>query len=142
MVDVIQITVSEFRQAFKPAFSDTSKYSDELISAFIERAGFYVSTQNCGSLRDGARAYAIELMTAHLITLNDKILSGDTGASSRITSTSIDKISVSLEAPQTKDEWSYWLSLTPYGMALLALLKAKSPLGVYSGGKNYRNCFR
>lgn len=141
MVDVITITVSEFRSAM-PAFSDATKYSNTLVSTFIDQAGNYISTKNCGVLRDNSRVYALELMTAHLLTLNDMILSGNIGASSKITSTSIDKISVSTQAPNTRNEWAYWLSLTPYGTALLALLQSKAPFGIYSGGTNYRGSLR
>ena len=81
-------------------------------------------------------------MAAHLLTINDKIMSGNVSAGGRITSASIDKISVSLEAPQSKNDWNYWLSLTPYGQALLALLASKAPIGIYSGGTNYRGSLR
>lgn len=141
MVDVIQITSQEFRSAIK-GFSDKEKYTDEQIDLFIEQAGLYVSPINCGVLRCEQRVYAIELMAAHLLTLNDKILSGDISAGGRITSATIDKISVSLEAPKNQNDFSYWLSLTPYGMSLLALLKTKSSIGIYSGGTNYRGSLR
>lgn len=137
MVDVIEITVEEFRTDM-PAFADTTKYSDGKISVYLDRSTCYVSAYKYGSLCEKCRKYALELMTAHLLTLNDRIMSGDTSAGGRITSTSIDKISVSLDAPQTKNDWAYWLSLTPYGLELLALLNSKAPAGIYSGGKCYR----
>lgn len=141
MADVIIITVSDFRSAM-PAFSNSTKYPDATIELFIEQAYNYISNKNCGSLRDNARKYALELMAAHLLTINDKIMSGNVSAGGRITSASIDKISVSLEAPQSKNDWNYWLSLTPYGQALLALLASKAPIGIYSGGTNYRGSLR
>ena len=141
MVDVITITVAEFRSAM-PAFSNTTKYSDTLVATMIEQAEYYVSPINCGVLKDNSRKYAIELMAAHLLTLNDKIMSGNVSAGGRITSANIDKISVSLEAPKNQNDWQYWLGLTPYGLALLALLASKAPLGFYSGGTNYRGSLR
>lgn len=141
MADVIIITVNDFRSAM-PAFSNTTKYPDATIELFIGQSYNYISNKNCGSLRDNARKYALELMAAHLLTINDKITSGNVSAGGRITSASIDKISVSLEAPQSKNDWNYWLSLTPYGQALLALLASKAPIGIYSGGKNYRGSLR
>lgn len=141
MADVITVTVDEFRSAM-PAFSNPEKYKDEQIELFIEQAQNYISPVNCGVLKCKSRKYAIELMAAHLLAINDKILSGNMSAGGRITSANIDKISVSLEAPKTNNEWSYWLSLTPYGQALSALLRSKAPLGFYSGGTNYRGSLR
>lgn len=137
MVDVIAITPEQFRSAM-PAFADATKYSDEQIDAFVEKAGFYISTKYSGTCPCKCRVYAIELMAGHLLKLNDLILSGDNSAGGRITSASIDKISVSLDAPQTKNAYEYWLSLTPYGQQLYALLMSKAPAGIYSGGKCYR----
>lgn len=141
MADVICYTVDEFRSAM-PAFSDSIKYPDEQVELFMEQAENYISPK-CGSLlKCKSRKYALQLMAAHLLALNTRIINGDMSAGGRITSANIDKISVSLEAPKTQGDWSYWLSLTPYGMALLALLGSKAPLGVFSGTVNYRGSLR
>ena len=141
MTDVIFITVDEFRSAM-PAFSDSTKYSDELVELFIDQSYNYISPHKGCLLKCKSRRYAIELMAAHLLTLNDKILNGDMSAGGRIASANIDKISVSLEAPKNQNDWTYWLSLTPYGLALSALLSSKAPIGVYSGGINFRSSLR
>lgn len=133
MVDVI-LTVDDFRQSM-PQFSDETIYPDDMVDLSIDRARHYI---NGGKFPCNWRGYAYKLMTAHLLTISTKVMSGDSSANGRITSTSIDKISVSLDVPQTKDELDYWLSLTPYGLELLALLNAKAPAGIYSGGKCYR----
>lgn len=135
MVDVI-LTVEDFRQSM-PQFSNETDYSNEIVNISIERAGYYINGGNC-TCPCNWRGYAYKLMVAHLLTLSTKAMNGDNSASGRITSTSIDKISVSLDTPQTKDDWAYWLSLTPYGLELLALLNSKAPAGIYSGGKCYR----
>jgi hypothetical protein len=125
-----------------PAFSDSTKYTDEKVELFIEQAYNYISPHKGCLLKCKSRRYAIELMAAHLLTLNDRILSGNMSAGGRITSANIDKISVSLEAPKNQNDWNYWLSLTPYGMALSALLISKAPIGIYSGGINYRSSLK
>lgn len=135
MVDVI-LTVDDFRQSM-PQFSDITKYPDEMVDLSIDRAGYYINGGKC-TCPCNWRGYAYKLMVAHLLTISTKVMSGDSSANGRITSTSIDKISVSLDVPQTKDSLDYWLSLTPYGLELLALLNAKAPAGIYSGGKCYR----
>ena len=132
MVDVI--TVDDFRQSM-PQFADENVYSDGMVELSLDRAHYYITGDFCPC---SWRGYALKLMTAHLLTISDRIMKGDTSASGRITSTSIDKISVSLDAPQSKTDWGYWLSLTPYGLELNALLNSKAPAGIYSGGKRYR----
>lgn len=132
MVDVI--TVDDFRQAMTQ-FADENIYSDEMVELSIDRAHYYITGDFCPR---SWRGYALKLMTAHLLTISDRIMKGDASAGGRITSTSIDKISVSLDAPQSKNDFEYWLSLTPYGLELLSLLRSKAPAGIYSGGKNYR----
>lgn len=134
MVDVITVTVDDFRQSMKQ-FADETAYPDEMVEISLDRAYHYISGCTCSC---SWRGYALKLMAAHLLTISTKIINGDSSAGGRITSTSIDKISVSLDVPQTKTELDYWLSLTPYGLELLALLNAKASAGIYSGGKCYR----
>lgn len=129
MSNYIEITADEFITAF-PEFAEQET---ETVEMFIERAGCYISTYNYGVLRNGCRKLAIEYMVAHLLTLNDKIKSGNTSGG-QVASTSIDKVSVSLTPPTTNGLYQYWLGTTAYGLALLALLKSKAPAGVFSGG--------
>lgn len=137
MATVITLTVGEFRADF-PEFADTVKYTDQSLSGFIDQATCYISTSNIyGPLRDKSRKLGIELMTAHLQTLQDRILSGQS-ATGQVASTSIDSISVSLVAPPNRTMFQYWLGLTPYGLRYWALLTAQAPAGFYFGGSNQR----
>lgn len=137
MATQIIVTVSEFRTDF-PEFADTNIYSDASLNAFIDQATCYISTNNIlGPLRDKCRKLAIELMVAHLQTIQTRILSGQ-NATGQIAATSIDSVSVSLVAPPNRTQYEYWLGQTPYGQRLLALLAAKAPAGLYFGGSNQR----
>lgn len=136
MSDVIILTAEDFRQAL-PEFSDTTKYSNDFVNAKIEQSFCFISENNIGVLRDRCRKYAVELMTAHLITLADRILQNNS-AGGIVASTSIDSISVSLVAPQNKSAFDYWLNQTAYGQQLLALLSSKAPAGLYFGGSHQR----
>ena len=135
---VITLTVDGFRSDFVE-FSNTETYSNELISSFINRSYGYISRNVYGILSEADRKLALELMTAHLLTINSKISSNT--ATGQIASTSIDAISVSLVAPVNKNAWQYWLNSTPYGQQLLALLQAHAPAGIYYGG-SYQKVFR
>lgn len=131
----VTLTVEQFRQDF-PQFT-VVKYSDEVVQNFITQAECYVSTQNMGKLRDGCRILAIEYMTAHLIALNDKIKAGNTQGG-QLASSSIDKISVSLTPPPSKNMFQYWIGQTTYGLSYYALLSTKCPAGIFAGGCSQR----
>jgi len=137
MATEIILTVQQFRTDF-PEFADTAVYTDASLGAFIDQALCYISTNNMyGPLRDKSRLLAQELMTAHLQTIQTRILSGQ-NATGQIAATSIDSVSVSLVAPPNRTQFEYWLGQTPYGQRLLALLSAKAPAGLYFGGSNQR----
>lgn len=125
----IEITADDFITDF----SEFAEQETEVVELFIKRAGCYISTYNYGVLRNDCRKLAIEYMTAHLLTLNNNIKNGNT-TGGQVASTSIDKVSVSLTPPPTNNLYQYWLGQTTYGLTLLALLKAKAPAGVFSGG--------
>lgn len=131
----IVLTVDDFRAAF-PKFTAV-KYTDNVIQGFITQSYCYVSSTNCGSLRGDCRKLAIELMVAHLLTLNDRIASG-TSQSGQLASSTIGDVSISLLAPPNKTQWDYWINQTPYGQRLYALLMSKAPAGMYLGGSCQR----
>ncbi|EAO0065953.1 DUF4054 domain-containing protein [Salmonella enterica] len=129
-----------------PAYADPEKYPDATIESWWEQAACYISTEDYGWLNGNSRALAINLMTAHLMALSGIGSSGAskvTGAGGIVTGATIDKVSVTLAAPPTAtDEFNYWLSLTPFGVRLLALLQAKAVGGFYIGLLPERSAFR
>ena len=108
----------------------------ENINIFLERAQCYISIFNEGILQCHSRVLAIYLLTAHLLTIQKAIASGDTSGLLQA-SASIDKVSVSNVPPPT-DENSYWFFLTPYGQQLLELFNFRCPSPMYFGGSNVR----
>jgi hypothetical protein len=46
----------------------------------------------------------------------------------------IDKVNVSLTPPPLKNQWQWWLSISPWGQQLWALLQVNSVGGHYIGG--------
>ena len=88
------------------------------------------------------RAYALFLMTGHILTLRkqvaDDIASGDASSQvGRIKKATIGAVSVETDSPNsyTIDDYSYWLSQTPYGQELLAFLANSAPAGIFLNGK-------
>lgn len=131
--------------AFKvefPAFSADPPYSDAYLQMFWDIAINYISNCNYGSLNDGSRLEALNLMTAHLLQLSVLVAAGQTPQV--VSSSAIDKISVGLVPPPVANRsyFLWWLSTTPYGMKLAALLGIFAVGGFMIGGLPEKSAFR
>lgn len=126
--------------AFKAAFPAFASVDDLTLQGYWDAAVCYISPNNYGWLVDDCRLRALNLMTAHLARLAEIIATGQLPGLEQ--SASIDKISVTMTPPPVKNQFHWWLSLTPYGQQLLALLLARSAGGFYIGGLPERAAFR
>lgn len=126
--------------AFKVAFPAFASVPDATLQAYFDAGTCYISDRDYGWLAGECRARALDLMTAHLAALSNMIAAGQMPGLE--TSATIDKISVTTTPPPLKNQWQWWLSLTPYGQQLLALLTARSVGGFYVGGLPERSAFR
>lgn len=129
----VVITLTAFREAFPEFPAET--YPDALCNRFLIMAQAYCSTKNF-RVKPATRILLIQLMTAHLITLS-KIdpttheVSGRGDITGFETSASVGGVSVSLQAPISKDAFEQWIQSTGYGQQYWALLCANSPTGVH-----------
>jgi hypothetical protein len=139
MTAVISFDIAAFRELY-PAFANETTYPNTLLENNWSIAILYISDQDYGWVQGNARAQALNMMTAHLTALGDLIASGET--LSIPVSASVGDVSVNLLAPPAKNQWQWWLNLTPYGAQLLALLTALSRGGIYVGGAPERAAFR
>ena len=135
----ITFDVAAFRVKF-PAFADPAKYPTPILEEYFKQATCIVSNANYGWLVNCCRSLALDLLVAHLATLFTAILAGT--PAQIVTSATIDKVTVSIEPPPTKNQFDWWLSLSPYGAQLLALLQAQSMGGFYIGGNPELSAFR
>lgn len=95
-----------------------------------------------GILLEGAGLQsALDLLTAHLLKLSQMAADGET-TPGPVTSAQVDKVKVEFAPPPFKDGWGWWLSQTPYGAQLWALLSMLSGGGFYIGGAPERDAFR
>lgn len=127
------VTLQEFYNQY-PEFN-TDEYKTICPPCF-RRAKCRIGTKNCGRLKDCNRTDAIYLMTAHLSLLtykNQSGLSGGVGAG-QVASAAVGEVNVSFVQIPNQDSWSYWLSLTPYGLELLALFEQLTAVPYYIGG--------
>lgn len=135
---VLTFNVTAFRTQF-PAFA-TNPPTDATLQAYWDTATCYVSNKNYGWLNGCCRQTAINLMTAHLAALALIIAGGQTPGI--VNSATIDKVSVSMTPPPAQTGWQWWLSTTPYGAQLWALLLAKGAGGLLVGGFPERSAYR
>lgn len=122
---------------FRLMFPQFDQYPDNLVIAISDWAQCYVSERNCKCSEQ-----MLMLMTAHLLWLRQQGESGNGGQSGPIASATIDKVSVSFQAPSATDSWSHWLSMSPFGQQFMALLKVCNSGGIYIGGNPERDAFR
>lgn len=81
--------------------------------------------------------YMVFLLTAHLLTIQDNVMNGDTSGGIE-TGASIDKISITHAPPPYTDSFDYWLGQTVYGQELLAFINIKLATPRYTGGSFVR----
>ena len=135
---IINLDIAAFRINFK-AYASETDYPDALLNAKYLIGKCYIADDDC-TLEHDCRVYALQLMLAHLLRIQDLI---DQGLPDQVvTSASERDVSVSLSEPPSSSTWDYWLGSTPYGRQLLAMLSAASVGGFYVGGSPERRGFR
>lgn len=139
MASVILFDAALFR-AQCPAYANETTYPSATIEGYWDQAIEFVTDRNCGRLKDEGRRLAINWMTAHLMYLAGLIAAGQVPG--LVQSSTIDVVSVSLTPPPVQNQFRWWLSLTPYGQQLLALLQVRSAGGFFVGGSSVRAAFR
>lgn len=137
-----------FRKQF-PAFADTTKYPPEQISMYWTMATMFISDADspCRTLSGAKLETALNMLTAHLLVLaaSQTGKTGGAGSGSMggfTTSATIGEVSVAKLAPPAANAWEWWLSGTPYGQMLWALLNMLSVGGYVVGGLPERTGFR
>lgn len=139
---------AQFRQRF-PEFADTAKFPDTTLEIFWIMAGDFMDSTDspCRILSGDKLVLARQYLTAHLLSIatnqkNDAANGGGADQGGFVTGATIGDITVNKLAPPVKDGWEYWLSGTPYGSALWALLKLLAVGGIALGGLPERDAFR
>ena len=123
-----------------PKYADTVKYPDDLIEIYWDQATYMVSSEDYGCLAGLARAYSLNLLTAHLMDLSANAVKGKSGGF--VSSSTIDKVIVQKLAPPVSSSFDWWLMGSPYGQTLMALLEVSSVGGFAIGGLPEGSAFR
>lgn len=131
--------VAAFRAQFT-AFADAVAYPDAMLQAFFGMATVFIKNDTCSSLGADGVPLALNYMVAHLVDLNNQILSGDVPG--LVIQGKVDKADITLQPPPEKTQFQYWLNLSGYGAALLTLLGVKGVGGLFVGGLPEGAAFR
>lgn len=123
-----------------PSYSNLTTYPEAAIQNYWNMATNYMSTlATFGQLQGTQRQYGLNLLTAHLLYIAGLTQGGTVPY--LMQSSTIDKVSVTLTPPPLKNQFVWWLSSSPYGQELYALLQVKSVGGLYIGGSLQRFAF-
>lgn len=130
-----------FRELF-PAFANVTTFPDSMLEMNWDTAGCIITNDNNSSWRfkGTCRERGLYLLTAHLVALSVIITGGQLPGV--VLSATIDKITVTLMPPVVTSQFQQWLSITPYGQQLRALLQVSSVGGFYFGGLPELSSFR
>ena len=123
-----------------PQFADPTKYPDALLDMYWEEVTCFVSDANYGNIIGDCRLFLLQLLVAHMMTISAQAQAGKQGGF--ITSSTIDKVSVTRTAPPSPDMFSWWLGQTAYGQQVLTLLQIAVAGGDYVGGLGETAAFR
>lgn len=143
----IEFDATYFRLNF-PAFANVTTYTTAVLQRYWDQATVYISDRDyaCYMLAGRQRVLALNQLTAHIAQLYVLVADADDPATAQIgldQSATIDKVSVTVTPPPVTTQFAWWLSLTPYGQMLLALLQGVTAGGFYVGaGVPERSAFR
>ncbi|WVW37746.1 putative head-to-tail connector protein [Aeromonas phage Gekk3-15] len=128
-----------FRAMF-PEFADVSKFPQILIEGYWEQALCIFEADGNVFFNACGAMLVINYLCAHMLQIATKANKGRQIGFK--TASTIDKISTSMLPPPVRDQFTWWLSTSPYGAQLAALLEVSSVGGFYVGGINERGSFR
>jgi len=112
---------------FKKNFSQFNHIDDDIILDNVEVAKCYID--------QSSKCYnqLLNLVVAHMLYLKEQQANGNNNTSS-IASATIDKVSISYQAPVSNSSTSQWFNLSPYGLEFLVLNKRCNGTPRYYGG--------
>lgn len=130
------LDLAKFRELF-PEFANETVYPDARIQLYWDTGATILGASDGPLLSGDQLDVCLYYMAAHLLkaaVIQAKAATGGAVAAV-VTGATVDKTSVTIAAPPFKDGWAYWLSTTPYGAELWALLSVMSAGGVYLSGR-------
>lgn len=134
---------AKFRALF-PQFANETLYPNVMLDAWWTMANCAMQEPPRICLTDDCGSLMLYLMTAHIGALMTSIAAGGKkgGKAGVLTSATIDKVTVGYTLPPFKNGWQFWMSSTPYGLQLWAMLSAAAAGGFSVNGRPEARAFR
>lgn len=133
-----ELDLTAFRARF-PAFSNEARYPNDYVRSAWDTAALILGDEDNCRLSGDKKQHTLNLMTAHLLETSGSIgqvKAGGSQALGAMTSSTVDKITVQRVAPPVRSAWGYWLTSSPYGVQLFAILRLSVAGGFYATGRN------
>ncbi|CAB5155341.1 Protein of unknown function DUF4054 [uncultured Caudovirales phage] len=131
--------VTAFRAMF-PEFSNVTTYPDAALNGYWTMGVQHIYSYDNDLIDGDTLQLALNLMAAHLGRSFSLVNTGNTP--SVMAGATEGSVGVSMSPPPFKTGWQYWLSTTPYGVQLWALLQSLVVGGLYIGSLPERYGFR
>lgn len=130
--------LANFRAQF-PAFT---AIADATLQANWTTGTAYVNSYNANTCAytQAQAQLANDLMAAHITALGIQIAANQ--APGVMTAATEGSVNITLLPPPVKSAFGYWLSSTPYGAQLRALLDQIASVGFFVGGSLERSSYR
>lgn len=109
--------------AFVTRYPEFSTLDAGLAAAYFAEAGIYLDNTDCSPVQDvTVRALLLNMLVAHIATINAPVAAGGSGSSlvGRISSASEGTVSVATEYSSDTSNVTAWLNQTKYGAAYVA----------------------
>ena len=130
----IDLNIPEFR-ALYPSFTDID---DAIIQMQWDRLVVIYPNNTDLDCLPVSRKQVLYLYLAHSLFLYRKINEDGADMLYPTTSASVDKVSISSLPPPVKSMRDYWLSLSPYGLEVMALRSIYTGFQYFKGSNNAR----
>ena len=118
----IVVNLELFKKWFYPSFQDITQ--EQLDGAYAGASSFISTNLGEINLPENLQVRGVYLSTAHVLFLN---MHPDVAVQGKVSNATEGSVSAGFIQPQYKNWLEYWLSLSPYGMELLAILAQIQP---------------
>jgi len=125
---------------FRIAFPMFALLQDDQLQSWWDMATATMTSTDGLLLHGESLQLALTLMTAHLAWLFTRKY--PTGATGQVSIATEGSVSISMAIPPYRNGWQFWLTQSPFGNQLWALLMIQSAGGLYVGGSPERSAFR
>jgi len=135
----VAFNTQTFRETY-PEFVNAAVYTDAQLNNYFTIASSYLNPNEGTYWTLADLTVALNLMVAHLTKSMAMIAAGQTTAV--VSGATEGAVTITMEPPEAKTAFQYWLSTTPYGLQLRAFLASHQAGGFFVGGSLERSAFR